>query len=239
MKIITDTSGKIVIGYEYDEGSECLISDGITTIGAMAFLACKNLTSITMPASVKKLKNLAFYNCQSLTNITISDNLEEVGNNPFKQCDNIQNVNVKSYDVYKLLRNRTSDKFRLCATISIVKNNYNKTADYTEDEIHDLKEFIIEKRIHLFPYVLNSLELYDFMFKKIEKIYSVTDIKILLEKVKTEEYSKIKIEAMAFILEYMHENSLIGEITQPDATLDAFANDEDNDLENTNNCLGK
>lgn len=66
------------------------------------------------------------------------------------------------------------------------------------------------------------------MFKYIDKIYSAVDIKNLLKKMEHEEFSYIKAEAMAFLLEYMSNNDLIGKI-----------NHIDNEWENTGNSLIK
>lgn len=253
MRVITDDSGKIVTGYEEDGSTECIIPDGVKRIGNQAFAYCEGLTSVIIPNSVTKIGYCAFYCCINLTNVTIessvtrmeghafscckclkditlSDNLESIGNNPFCECDNIQKVNVNSYKSYKLIRGRTKENFRLCATISIVKKYYNKTVPYTEEEIQDLKEYIKENRIKLFPYALKNIELYCVMFKEMNKIYSATDIKNLLKKVETVEYSDIKAEASAFILEYMYKNDLIGKIYQTNNNLD----DLDSDLEEEN-----
>lgn len=180
---IIDVVRKTVIGYEYDGSTECIIPDGVIGIKEYAFSHCADLTGVILPNSLIEIGNHAFYDCTNLSNIiipkgvikisehafseckglkdiTISDNLESIGNNPFYACDNIQKVNVRSYNAYKLIRGRTKENFTLCATVSIVKNYYNKTLHYTEEEIKDLKNFINENRIKLFPYALKNIELY-------------------------------------------------------------------------------
>lgn len=216
--------------------SECyylekiIISDSVKKIGQSAFYSCEKLTDIVIPNSVTNIGYRAFEYCDSLTNITISDNLELIKGNAFYKCDNIQNVNVRSYDVYRRLKRQVNEKLKLCATVSIVKNYYNKTGHYTENEIKDLEDFIKENRIELFIYALKNIELYKFMFDEIKGIYSATDIKELLEKVKTEEYSDIRVEATSFIIDYMYKNGLVGKIYQTKDILDGFDDDIDDDL---------
>ena len=50
------------------------LHDGITTIGAMAFAGCTNLTSIVIPAGVTSIGNLAFDGCTTLESIDIDKN---------------------------------------------------------------------------------------------------------------------------------------------------------------------
>ena len=44
-----------------------IISEGVTSIGEMAFCVCKNLTSVTIPNSVTSIGRKAFSECSSLT----------------------------------------------------------------------------------------------------------------------------------------------------------------------------
>jgi hypothetical protein len=48
-----------------------VLPDSITTIGAMAFASCTNLTSIAIPAGVTSIGNLAFDGCTALTSIDV------------------------------------------------------------------------------------------------------------------------------------------------------------------------
>ena len=46
-----------------------IIEDGVTSIGKLAFIDCKSLTSGTIPDSVTSIDKHAFYGCNSLTDI--------------------------------------------------------------------------------------------------------------------------------------------------------------------------
>ena len=55
------------------------ISDGVTSIGAVAFAECTNLVSVTIPNSVTTIGYCAFYGCSSLENIDIPDSVTTIG----------------------------------------------------------------------------------------------------------------------------------------------------------------
>ena len=58
--------------YQNDEEiKEVLITEGITTIRGEAFVGCSNLTSVTLPASLKRIERNAFFDCTSLVTINI------------------------------------------------------------------------------------------------------------------------------------------------------------------------
>ena len=46
----------------------------VTTIGEGAFEKCSELTSVTIPNSVKYIEKYAFYGCNKLTSVTIRNN---------------------------------------------------------------------------------------------------------------------------------------------------------------------
>ena len=48
-----------------------VIEDGVTSIGAGAFIGCDHLTSVIIPDSVTSIRELAFDDCGSLTNISV------------------------------------------------------------------------------------------------------------------------------------------------------------------------
>ncbi|MBD5399045.1 MAG: leucine-rich repeat protein [Treponema sp.] len=113
-------SGTKVSGYTDAIPSNVVIPDGVTEIGSTAFNRCKNLESVTIPASVKsidkgdsfsgaffsctKLKTVtmsngmenigeyAFFGCTSLTSVTIPSSVTSIGNESFDKCTNLMNV---------------------------------------------------------------------------------------------------------------------------------------------------
>jgi len=72
------------------------IPDGVTTIGALAFWMCSNLTSISIPGSVTTIENRAFLGCSNLTSVSIPDSVTTIGDLAFLGCSNLTSVSIPS-----------------------------------------------------------------------------------------------------------------------------------------------
>ena len=90
------------------------ISETVTTIGADAFYACKNLTgvviptsvtaigqsafshssltSVVIPESVTTISSYAFFGCESLVNVVISDSVTNIDHRTFMDCTSLTSV---------------------------------------------------------------------------------------------------------------------------------------------------
>lgn len=77
----------------------------VTEIGSVAFYGCTELTSITLPNSLKSIGFRAFGNCQKLTSITIPSNIEWLGNLVFENCINLKTVTINSNRIISENRN--------------------------------------------------------------------------------------------------------------------------------------
>ena len=66
----------------------------ITGIYASAFENCDDLTSVTIPNSVKSIGDNAFSSCTGLTSITIPNSVTSIGNNAFDYCKNLTSVTI-------------------------------------------------------------------------------------------------------------------------------------------------
>lgn len=73
--IIETASGKLLVASE-----NTVIPDGVTEIGELAFAYKRNITSLHLPASVKKIGRQAFYGCENLSEINL-DNVTEIEDN--------------------------------------------------------------------------------------------------------------------------------------------------------------
>lgn len=60
------------------------ITGGSSTSNLGAFGGCTNLTSITLPESIRTINNYAFYNCSNLTGDFIFDSSVTIGSNAFQ-----------------------------------------------------------------------------------------------------------------------------------------------------------
>ena len=82
----------------YLNGSELTditIPSDITKIKSYTFYHCTSLTSVTIPNSVTSIGDGAFYYCTSLTSITIPDSVTSIGSYAFSYCDSLTSVYCK------------------------------------------------------------------------------------------------------------------------------------------------
>lgn len=70
------------------------ISDGVTSIGNLAFARCANLESVRLPDGLTEIGSTAFSECTSLTDIVLPDSVTSIGATAFYKCSNLKNLNV-------------------------------------------------------------------------------------------------------------------------------------------------
>jgi hypothetical protein len=70
------------------------IPNSVKIIGLRAFSGCTSLTSITIPNSVTTIGGYAFQNCSSLTSITIPNSVESIGESAFGYCTDLTFVSI-------------------------------------------------------------------------------------------------------------------------------------------------
>jgi len=68
------------------------ISNGVTSIGALAFYGCTNLASIVLPASVTNIGSFAFYSCSALASVAIPGAVAAIANAAFDGCTNLSTI---------------------------------------------------------------------------------------------------------------------------------------------------
>ena len=76
-------SGSLVIPEKLYSGYGTFTITGIYT---RAFENCDDLTSVTIPNSVKSIGYMAFCSCSGLTSITIPNSVKSIGDNAFYYC---------------------------------------------------------------------------------------------------------------------------------------------------------
>ncbi len=76
-----------------------IIDEGVTSIGACAFMYHNYITKVEIPESVTKIGAEAFYECLSLPDITIPCGVESIGNAAFSLCDGLD-INVEEGNQY-------------------------------------------------------------------------------------------------------------------------------------------
>ncbi len=116
-------SGAIVIQEEVEyEG----ITYKVESIGISAFEYC-NVTSITMPNSIKYIRDQAFFNSSSITNIVMSNNIESIGHSAFCGLEKIEQINipnsVKEIGEYAFCRCKSVESFNIPDGVKTIGTN--------------------------------------------------------------------------------------------------------------------
>ena len=83
-------SGEIVIPESVEHEGTVY---SVVSIGG-AFGYCPDLTSVTIPNSVKSIGNNAFYGCSGLTSVTIPNSVTSIGDNAFAGCSSLTSVTI-------------------------------------------------------------------------------------------------------------------------------------------------
>ena len=60
-----------------------VVKEGVTTVGSDSFKKCDNLSSVTLPSTLKAVQERAFWGCSKLTSITLPNGLEEMWDSAF------------------------------------------------------------------------------------------------------------------------------------------------------------
>ena len=69
-----------------------LAGNPVTCIGDRAFRGCTNITSVTIPGSVKDIGRYAFSECYGLTSVTIAEGVESIGDCAFAYCNELSSI---------------------------------------------------------------------------------------------------------------------------------------------------
>ncbi len=81
------------------EITSVVIGEGITVIGMKAFYNCRNLETVTLPESLKRIEDNAFLDCYSLDNLYIHPGVESIDGS-FENCLSLKNVYISDLEAW-------------------------------------------------------------------------------------------------------------------------------------------
>jgi hypothetical protein len=131
-----DLSGSplTTIGENAFDGCKNLVSvtipASVTNIGTNAFVRCENLTSVTIPAGVTSIGNRAFSACTSLTSITIPNSVTSIGEHAFGSCVNLTGVTIGNS-----VTSIGEDVFHGCTGLSAINVDANNSTYLSDNGI--------------------------------------------------------------------------------------------------------
>ena len=105
-------SGEVIIPKEIKYLNANLV---VTSIDDLAFYQCSNLTSVTIPNSVKSIGSSAFKSCPGLTSVSIPDSVKSIGSNAFSSCPGLTSVSIPNS-----VKSIGSEAFSNCSGITSV-----------------------------------------------------------------------------------------------------------------------
>jgi hypothetical protein len=70
------------------------VGDGITSIGARAFMGCSSLTSAIIGDGVTSMGDYVFWGCASLASVIIGDSVTSMGDHLFGNCTSLASVTI-------------------------------------------------------------------------------------------------------------------------------------------------
>lgn len=78
------------------------LTQDINSIGAEAFSGCSKIVKMTIPNSVTSIGNMAFFNCSEIQEITIPNSVRSIGASSFEGCGGKANINCSIKSVSTL-----------------------------------------------------------------------------------------------------------------------------------------
>lgn len=84
------------LGYNGEKSAvtELMIKDGTEVLGLKAFEDCKNIETVILPESLKRIDTYAFRNCTNLKTIDLPGSITTMHTNVFSGCENLKNIDI-------------------------------------------------------------------------------------------------------------------------------------------------
>ena len=147
---ITEITREFVQENIPEGATEVVISQGVESIGVLAFHACESLESVKILEGVESLGNFSFQSCTNLQSVVIPESVESIGSNVFSCCKALNLI---------ILPDVLVDN---CAQYRIADNQ--KVIKYSDFIVWERDNGLVGKsysdQIILFLYQLKNIETY-------------------------------------------------------------------------------
>lgn len=87
--------GERLVSYN-GPGGDVVVPDGVTSIASLAFMSCRDITSVTIPEGVVSIGDKAFDTCDKMTRITLPSSIKSIGSNAFSDCSALKSITIPS-----------------------------------------------------------------------------------------------------------------------------------------------
>lgn len=149
-------SSVTITGYDGELAGDVTIPNKIgdctvTAIGNNAFDGNEKITSVTIPGTVKEIRQYAFRSCKNLKKITLQEGVESIGYYAFAGCTNLTEVNLPTTLNY--IENLA---FRSCVNLEQIVIPENSKGQETKIQ-HCAFEFCSKLKKVYFPKTLKTL----------------------------------------------------------------------------------
>lgn len=132
----------------YGESKIKTVSFPKTVTEVSGFDQCINITSVTLPSSIKIIGDYFLSNCDLLTSITFGDNLKSIGSRAFQDCAGLTSISfpksleaIGSYAFYSCISLQSvdfgkaqatlgSEVFSYCQSLTEINNFATKSISY-------------------------------------------------------------------------------------------------------------
>ena len=92
-----------------------VVGKGVNNISVLAFKDCTNLTTISLPETLRTIGGHAFYGCSNLDGVTLPSSLTAIGTSAFAECTALTSVAIPSG-----VKTVNMDTFRNCESLTEV-----------------------------------------------------------------------------------------------------------------------